>query len=461
MRRNGCGKNTYRCNQAPDNCINFLTDLNLHIQSARDGASGAIRDPLFVARSTFSTLCVLWLTIRKKDCVRRRSNRKELTMLHEFLLQNEKEILAMTEEKTLSLAGVRPSSEQLETGLPIFYKQLLRVLLLNRGHIKTSELDKDALAKAAADSDEPAMAMAAGRPDDAAVAKSAGLHGKELLRLGYTLSHVVHAYGAMCQSITELATKNNIIITSREFRDLNLCLDVAIAGAVTEYQSIRNTQESSRETEHIGFLAHELRNAIGVIKMAIDLIKDGTVGFGGSTGQVLDRGIKRIEELIDRSLTEVRLRVDPSVRKESVSLIQIINQLMITVEIEARIKQQTLEINVDPALVAEADHQLVYSAVSNLIQNALKYTPYGGEIVVRGSSVGDNVVIEVEDECGGLPDRASELFKPFEQQHEDRKGLGLTIAQKAIQLNKGTIGVRNLPGKGCVFTITLPKKLKD
>jgi len=381
-------------------------------------------------------------------------------MLYKFLIENEKEILGMTERKTLALAGVRPSSEQLKMGLPIFYKQLLNVLLLNRGHANLSTMNLEGMAKAAANSDEPAMAMAAGRPDDAAVATSAGIHGIELLRLGYTLSHVVHAYGAMCQSITELATTKNIIITSSEFRDLNLCLDVAIAGAVTEYQSIRNTQESTRELEHLGFLAHELRNAIGTVKMALELIKDGTVGFGGSLGQVLDRGVKRIEELIDRSLTEVRLRVDPSVRQETVSLIQIVNQLMVTAEIEAQLKNQILELYIDPTLVAEADQQLVYSAVSNLIQNALKYTHVGGKIQIRGAYAGNNIVIEVEDECGGLSERASDIFKPFEQQHENRKGLGLglTIAQKAINLNNGTIEVRNLPGKGCVFTITLPKK---
>jgi signal transduction histidine kinase len=384
-------------------------------------------------------------------------------MLHDFLLKNEQEILTMAEKKTLALAGVRPNSEQLKKGLPIFYKQLLNVLLLNRGHSQNSEVNQEGMAKAAAESDEPAMAMAAGRPDDAAVAKSAGLHGRELLRLGYTLSHVVHAYGAMCQSITELATTKNIIITSGEFRDLNLCLDVAIAGAVTEYQSIRNTQESSREVEHLGFLAHELRNAIGTVKMAIQLIKDGIVGFGGSTGQVLDRGLNRIDELIDRSLTEVRFRVDPSVRKESVSLIQIVDQLMVTAEIKALSKNQSIDVNIDPTLVADADQQLLYSAISNLIQNALKYTHVGGKIQMRGYLVGKNIVIDVEDECGGLSDRASELFKPFEQQHTDRKGLGLglTIAQRAINLNNGTIGVRNLPGKGCIFTITLPQKISN
>lgn len=381
-------------------------------------------------------------------------------VLYKFLVKNEPEILAMTEAKSLALAGARPSSPLLKQGLPIFFKQLLGVLFNHSGRVG-SVVDNDGMARAAAENDEPAMAMAAGRPDDAAVARSAGLHGTELLRLGYSLSHVVHAYGAMCQAITELATKKNIIITSSEFRDFNLCLDVAIAGAVTTYQSIRNSQESHREIEHLGFLAHELRNALGTVKVSAELIKAGAVGFNGSTGLIFENGLKRLGELIDRSLTEVRLRVDPSVHNQSVNLIHIIDQLVEIAVIDARAKNQLLDIQVDATLVAQADEQLVYSAVSNLIQNAIKFTRDGGVIKIRGFLDLNNIVIEVEDECGGLPDRASDLFKPFEQQHKDRKGLGLglTIAQKAIHLNNGTIGVTNLPGKGCIFKITLPRKL--
>ncbi len=80
---------------------------------------------------------------------------------------------------------------------------------------------------------------------------------------------------------------------------------------------------------------------------------------------------------------------------------------------------------------------------------------------MRGNLVGENIVVEVEDECGGLAANAeTELFKPFEQQNENREGLGLglTIARRAIVLNHGTIKVQNLPGKGCIFKITLPQK---
>ena len=72
----------------------------------------------------------------------------------------------------------------------------------------------------------------------------------------------------------------------------------------------------------------------------------------------------------------------------------------------------------------------------------------------------DRILIEVEDECGGLPDRrAEELFRPFEQRSSDRTGLGLglSISRRAVQANDGTLGARSLPGKGCVFTIDLPR----
>ena len=379
-------------------------------------------------------------------------------MLQDFLLQNETEILAMTEKKTRDLAGDGPTSVQLKKGLPIFFKQLMGVLRLKQSTKDNPDLNKSGMEKAAKAANEPAMSAASGRPDEVELAKSAGIHGVELLRLGYTLSHVVHAYGAMCQAITELATEKNSAISTSEFHDLNQCLDVAIAGAVTEYESTRNSTESTREVQHLGFLAHELRNALSTATMAYELVKEGTVTPRGSTGQIVDRGLKRIDYLIDRSLTEVRLHVEPKVIAEPIYLLHLVDQIVLTAKIDAQSRGQTLEIRIDPNLVVKADQQLLHSAISNLIQNALKYTHKGGKIQVRGKLVGERAVIEVEDECGGLPDKSIDLFKAFEQQHENKTGLGLglTIARRAINLNHGTIEVRDLPKKGCIFTISLP-----
>jgi signal transduction histidine kinase len=381
-------------------------------------------------------------------------------MLHDFLLENRDEILDLTEAKSLDLTGVRPTSAQLKKGLPLFYDQLINVLKQRREAITYPNIDKVSMIKAAAAADEQALTRAAGRPDEMEVTKSAGEHGAELLRLGYSLSHVVHAYGAMCQSITELASVKKEPVTAREFHDLNRCLDIAIAGAVTEFQSHRNLEIQSREVQSLGFLAHELRNSLNSVNISYQMIKQGSVGHEGSTGKVLERSLKRMESLIDCSLTEVRLRIDPTVHVESGPLLNVINQILITAEVEANAKNQTLDVNIDPALNIEADRQLLYSALSNVIQNAIKYTPAGGGIQIRAAISDDSIVIEVEDSCGGLSKTGIDLFKPFEQQHDNRSGLGLglTIAKRAVELNHGTIAIQNLPRKGCMIIITLPAK---
>lgn len=380
-------------------------------------------------------------------------------VLHRFLKQNTKEILAICEAKSQELAGVRPTSEELKRGLPMFLAQLQTVLEHTPAEPAEAQIDRAGMMRAADANDEPAIACASGRPFDAEVAPAAGAHGLELQKCGYTLSHVVHAYGSMCQAITELAIEKGAPVTPLEFKQLNRCLDVAIAGAVTTFQARSSGADSSREVQHLGFLAHELRNALTTVNVSLRLIKNGVVGFSGSTGQVLERGLKSIQELIDRSLTEVRLRVDPTVHAEPSFLRQLVDQIAVTAEVEAQAKNQRLKIEVDPTLVVEADPYLLYSALSNIIQNAIKFTPSGGSIHVRGALEGAQAIIEVEDQCGGLRTTLpSDLFKAFEQQHSDRggMGLGLAIAHRAISLNDGPIEAQDLPGVGCIFRIMLP-----
>lgn len=379
--------------------------------------------------------------------------------LVEFLKAHERAIQERIAEKCSALAGVRPDSAVTNSGLPVFFQQLLHVLEHAPTEAVHLDVDQVGMVKAANDCDEPAIAVAAGRPFDVEVAKSAGAYGRELHELGYTLSHVVHAYGAICQSITEIAIEKKAAITTEEFRALNRCLDTAIAGAVTMFHTERACDWNNRETQHLGFLAHELRNALAIVNTSLRLIKEGTVGFGGSIGQVLDRALKRQQELIDRSLAEVRLRVDPKVHKEFAAVHQLIDQVIVASDVEARTKKQTLQAEVEPGLEIEADQYLLFSAVSNLVHNALKYTCTGGMIRIRAYRAGEEAIVEVEDECGGLKSESpSELFKPFEQQHKNREGLGLglTIAHRAIALNGGTIVVKNLPGHGCIFRISLP-----
>jgi signal transduction histidine kinase len=80
-------------------------------------------------------------------------------------------------------------------------------------------------------------------------------------------------------------------------------------------------------------------------------------------------------------------------------------------------------------VAVEVDSHLLASAVSNLLQNAFKFTHARGHVSLRARKKGDRVLIEVEDECGGLPPgKAEELFRPFERRGTDKSGLGLGLA---------------------------------
>lgn len=354
-------------------------------------------------------------------------------VLQNFLEQNRKEILLLSEEKTRQLAGSREESQVLNTGLPLFYEQLIKVL-----HERLS--------------DNP--------PEEMLL--TAAKHGKEFLRLGYSLSHVVHAYGAMCQAITELATMKNAKISASEFNVLNGCLDVAIASAVSEYHFRSNLNNEEQEIKHLGFLAHELRNALSSAIVAHDMIKEGLVGTGGSTAKVLENNLARMRHLIDRSLSEVRMRADADPHVEKFRLSDLFDQIVVTARIDSNKKSQTLTSKVDWQIEIEADRQFILSVVANLVQNAIKYTRTRGHISLRAYEVKNRIVIEVADQCGGIDEsKVSSLFEPYTQASADRSGLGLglAIAQRAIHLSQGTITIKNTPGEGCLFEVSIPKVL--
>jgi signal transduction histidine kinase len=114
----------------------------------------------------------------------------------------------------------------------------------------------------------------------------------------------------------------------------------------------------------------------------------------------------------------------------------------------------------DSTWAVTADPQVLASAVTNLLNNAFKFTPAGGRVVLRARANQDErLLIEVEDGCGGIPASVGDPFQPFgERRGGDRTGLGLglSIARKAVRAHGGDIHIRNMPGKGCVFTIDIP-----
>jgi signal transduction histidine kinase len=296
---------------------------------------------------------------------------------------------------------------------------------------------------------------------------TAALHGRELSQQGFTVDQVVHDYGDLCQAITDLAFERGASIATDEFRTLNRCLDNGIADAVTEYafqrSSLRDDNSAKSLNERLGFLAHELRNHLHTATLAVTAIKAGSVGIAGATGAVLDRSLIGMRMLIDRSLADVRVAAGVPPQHRLISLADFIADVKISASLEAQTRKCGFIVgDVDTGLAVDVDREMLFSAVGNLLQNAFKFTQRHTEVSLNAYAVADRIRIDVEDHCGGLPQGfADTVFLPFKQSGDDRSGLGLglTICQRSVEANQGTLAVRDIPRTGCVFTIDLPRHL--
>ncbi len=375
-------------------------------------------------------------------------------MLHEFLTANRDELIALCREKVAKRSSPLVSDGEREHGIPLFLEQLAETLRLEQS------------ANSPDGGSDPAPSEPAKQPATSAIGASAAKHGLELHRHGYTVDQVIHDYGDLCQSITELAVKRNVPLTTNEFHSLNGYLDNAIAEAVTGFERRRDrliSEEGARGlNERLGYLAHELRNSLSAALFAVAAIKRGNVGLDGATGAVLDRSLLGMSEVIARTLADVRLTAGIGRLCERVSVAELIAEVQLSAALEAQARECELVIfPVEQALTVDIDRQLFASALGNLLQNAFKFTRSHGQVSVRAYAREDRVFIEVEDECGGLsPKTMQGLFQPFQGQGRDRTGLGLglSIAKRAVESDAGTLYARNLPGKGCIFTINLPAK---
>ena len=372
-------------------------------------------------------------------------------MMHEFLSANRTDLIDRCRIKVGNRPAPEATSEELEYGVPLFLDQL----------IKTLRVEQTTDPKQSRKISGPA----GGTQAQSEIGETAARHGRELLEHGFTVDQVVHNYGDLCQAITDLACEVKAPIDTDEFRTLNRCLDNAIAVAVTEYNYQHDSAVADKQThalnERLGFFAHELRNLLNSATLALTAIKGGAVGVSGATGAVLDRSLVGLRSLIDRSLTEVRMTAGLPVHQRLFSVADFIAEVRLSASLEAQVSECVFTVShVDSRLAVDADRELLFSAVGNLLQNAFKFTHHRSEVTLTTYAATDRILIEVADRCGGLaPGVAEKMFLPFSQHSEDMTGLGLglSISRRSIEANEGTLTVRNVPGRGCVFTIDLPR----
>lgn len=353
-------------------------------------------------------------------------------MLYEFVSLNRDLIIARTRDRVRSRPWPSVAPGEVEHGVPLFLTQLSETLRLEATPVPF--------------------------PSDA-IGAAAARHGGELLRSGFTVSQVVHDYGDICQTITSLAVEHKAPISVEEFQTLNRCLDTAIAEAVTEHARLTAETRSAEEVERLGHAAHELRDSLNTAMLAFHTLKRGTVAVNGSTGAILGQSLMTLRDVVDRTLSEVRLEAG-SQRRARIPVVTLIDELVASGMLHSEYRHIRFIVEpIDPGLSIDADPQLLTSAVMNLLHNAFKNTPSGGRVVLRARAEQGRLLIETEDECGGIPPGKGDLFQVFgDRRGSDRSGLGLglSIARKAVRAHGGEISVRNMPGKGCVFVIDVP-----
>jgi signal transduction histidine kinase len=286
-------------------------------------------------------------------------------------------------------------------------------------------------------------------------------HGAQRLTLGFDVGEVVREYGALHRCVIELADEATLTITSQEQLVLARSLNAGVANAVSQYVSQRDAELRREMSEHMGFIAHEVRNPLSSARMAFGLLQRRELAAGGSVVDLLARTLKRTGDVVDNALQHASLNLGVSPRPERILVAPLIDEIVFDCTAEAQVKGIDVVVTAPPDLALDADPRLIHSAIANLLRNGLKFSHPSSRLNVRARRSDENgrVLIEVEDACGGLPaGRAEDLFAPLVRRGADKSGfgLGLAIAQQAAVAHGGTLSVRDVPGTGCVFTLELP-----
>jgi signal transduction histidine kinase len=372
--------------------------------------------------------------------------------MHVFLANNRDELIARCKAKVAKRSQRQATEAQLRNGIPMFLDQLQRTLKAEEMH--------DAHASLHISGSSGGHAMGTSE-----IGVSAAAHGRQLLELGFTVDQVVHAYGDLCQSITDLAFERDAPFGIDEFRTLNRCLDNAIAEAVTEFNFQRETalarQQEHEVDERVGLLVEEIRNALSAATLAASAIEVGNLSLTGATGGVLKRGLAAMNVLVDNAVADVRARIVSKDQRQATRGGSLVASVVRSASLYVGASGCTFTVApVEPDLHVLANRDCLHAALGCLLQNAFKFTQHRTEVSLSAHAFGDLVNFEVSDHCGGLPPGDAEtLFSPFKQRRTDRLGLGLglTIARQTIEADGGTLQVRNQPGTGCTFVISMPR----
>jgi PAS domain S-box-containing protein len=240
----------------------------------------------------------------------------------------------------------------------------------------------------------------------------------------------------------------------------------AIAGAVSVAVNVTEAIELDRLKEQfIRVVAHELKTPVAIVKGYADVLRRMTKEVPESQRRLLGalvRGADRIDRLITALLTLWQLQTGRLVLavEERVSLTDLVKLVVSRFEFETG---RRVSIVAPRPVVVAADRQLLGEALISLVDNALRYSPGGGDVQVEVELLGERAVVTVKDQGIGIPAaKQPHLFELFFRGHADTPydsgglGLGLYITRAVAMLHGGSLVAESKEGEGSTFRLTLP-----
>lgn len=216
--------------------------------------------------------------------------------------------------------------------------------------------------------------------------------------------------------------------------------------------------------ELVAIVSHDLRNPLATITMGANLLDEGEdrprvrkhiAAIAGAAA--------RMQHLIDQLLDVAKLEHGTlGLNLERCELDKLFDALVSLFQVRAIEAQVELAAIAEPGCVVMADRERILQVLSNLVGNALKYTPHGGRVTVTGRRDGDRTRFEVSDTGPGIPeDQCARVFERYWQARSSQRGslglgLGLYICKQLVAAHHGEIGVHSELGRGTTFWFTLP-----
>ena len=229
----------------------------------------------------------------------------------------------------------------------------------------------------------------------------------------------------------------------------------------------RMQQAMTRERQFTSDASHELRTPLTVLKgeLSVALSRPRPADDYRATLARLEPTVDDMSQLVEDLLTLTRAAANQELSgQERVNLTELLSQVCERMKVLAEVRGITL--NVTPGsigLIAMGDRLKLQRVLTNLIDNALRYTAKGGHVDVSIRSKGTEILIDVRDTGRGIrSEHLPRLFQRFYRADSDRgrdsggSGLGLAIAQSIVQAHRGHIDVESQPGEGSCFSICLP-----